>query len=202
MGINLHFLPNVLVALTFGLARPCFGSTIALRRSTLSQIGGLQSIANCLADDFALGAAVREQGYAVAVSRASVGHFCFARSLRALLANEIRAARTIRTIDPVGYAGTFFCHPFPLALIASALDGNYAISAAILALCCRMVLCFAVESAFSLQRQQYWLIPLRDVFSFAVFLVGFFGKTVAWRGCSYRINSDGSLVSEHESASP
>ena len=202
LGINLYFLPNVLVALTFGLARPCFGSTVALRRSMLTQIGGLQTIANCLADDFALGAAVREQGYAVAVSRVSVGHFCFARSLRTLLANEIRAARTIRTIDPIGYAGTFFCHPFPLALIASMLDGNYALSAAALALCCRMVLCFAVESAFSLQRQQYWLIPLRDVLSFFVFFVGFVGNTVAWRGSSYRINSDGSLVSEQESARP
>ena len=37
MAIDYHFLPNVLVGLALGLARPCFGSTIALRRETLAR---------------------------------------------------------------------------------------------------------------------------------------------------------------------
>jgi ceramide glucosyltransferase len=40
MAINYHFLPNVLVGLRLGLARPCFGSTIGQRRETLDRIGG------------------------------------------------------------------------------------------------------------------------------------------------------------------
>jgi ceramide glucosyltransferase len=40
LAINVHFLPSVVLALSFGLAQPCFGSTIALRRGTLSFIGG------------------------------------------------------------------------------------------------------------------------------------------------------------------
>src|SRR5512135_1555981 len=39
---NLHFLPSVIVGLSARLAQPCFGSTIALTRQTLAQIGGLQ----------------------------------------------------------------------------------------------------------------------------------------------------------------
>ena len=38
--IDHHFLPNVVVGLALGLAKPCFGSTIALRRDTLTRIGG------------------------------------------------------------------------------------------------------------------------------------------------------------------
>jgi ceramide glucosyltransferase len=34
LQIDLHFLPSVLVGVGLGLARPCFGSTIALRRQT------------------------------------------------------------------------------------------------------------------------------------------------------------------------
>src|SRR5262249_45550558 len=61
-GIDYHFLPNVLVGLKLGLATPCFGSTIALTRTALTKLGGLQSAADQLADDYALGMAARRAG--------------------------------------------------------------------------------------------------------------------------------------------
>jgi ceramide glucosyltransferase len=39
LGINTHFLPNVVTALTLRLARPCFGSTIAISRRDLMSFG-------------------------------------------------------------------------------------------------------------------------------------------------------------------
>ena len=48
--IDHHFLPNVLVGLALGLAKPCFGSTIALRRDTLDSIGGFPALKDRLAD--------------------------------------------------------------------------------------------------------------------------------------------------------
>ena len=39
-GIDYQFLPNVLVGLKLGLATPCFGSTIALTKTTLTKLGG------------------------------------------------------------------------------------------------------------------------------------------------------------------
>jgi len=59
MAIDYHFLPSVLVGLCLGLARPCFGSTIAIRREMLERIGGFQAFADQLADDHAMGEAVR-----------------------------------------------------------------------------------------------------------------------------------------------
>ena len=48
LEIDCHFLPNVIVGLSFGLARPCFGATIALSRDTLERIGGFEhSSTNC-----------------------------------------------------------------------------------------------------------------------------------------------------------
>ena len=41
---------------------PSFVSTIALRRDLLTDIGGIEVLADPLADDYALGAAVRAQG--------------------------------------------------------------------------------------------------------------------------------------------
>src|SRR5271170_6779215 len=79
-AIDYHFLPSVLVGLKFGLATPCFGSTIALRQETLRMIGGFETVADHLADDYALGAAVRRAGLAVAMPSCVVAHVCAERS--------------------------------------------------------------------------------------------------------------------------
>jgi ceramide glucosyltransferase len=201
LAINSHFLPNVIVGLSCGLARPCFGSTIAMRRSVLAAIGGLKEFADCLADDYAIGEAVRSAGYRVAISGFSVAHVCFQRSLRGLIAHELRAARTIKSIEPLGYCGTLIAHPFPLALIAALLGATGGLVLAPLALIARAILCLAVKRRFALGPQPYRSIPVRELISFAVFALSFFGATVDWRGASFRINRDGSLVPDQNRAS-
>lgn len=196
LAINTHFLPNAVAAVRSGLAQPCFGSTIALRRDTMQRIGGLQAFGDCLADDHAVGEAVRATGQEVAIPAFSVGHACFDASWRDLFLHELRAARTIKSIDPFGYYGAVITHPFPLALIAATLGTQDAWLLAVIALGCRGAICLCVEYAFRLPRQPYWLIPGREVMSFAVYLCGLLGTTVSWRGLSYRVNSHGRLTPE------
>ena len=45
-AINEHFLPNALVALKLGLARPCTGATIEPRPETFRRIGGFEVFAD------------------------------------------------------------------------------------------------------------------------------------------------------------
>jgi ceramide glucosyltransferase len=198
LAINSHFLPNVVTALTLRLARPCFGSTIAIGRALLSRIGGPVAFADHLADDYAIGQAVRAHGHEVAIPPFSIGHACFHERLRGLLAHEVRAARTVRSIAPIGYAGAILTHPFALALAGAALGGDYALVAAGVALACRAALCACVERTFGLPRQPYWLIPSRDLLSFAVYIWSFFGVSVLWRGSRYRLKADGSLSDGRE----
>lgn len=197
LAINAHFLPSVVVALSFGLAQPCFGSTIALRSGTLSCIGGLKPFADCLADDYAIGKAVRSAGYAVTVPNFSIGHLCFEDSLPALIIRQQRAVRTIKSIDPVGCGGAILAHPFPLALIGGLLGGGSAIPLAMAALACRVLLCRCVEKAFKVPQQHYWLIPLCDLLAFSTFVSGYFRNKVAWRGFAFDVSPDGLLSSRH-----
>ena len=106
MAINTQFLTSVIVALKLKLSRPCFGSTVAIRRDILNRIGGLAAFADCLADDYAIGEAVRAAGCEVEMPTFSVGHMFCERGVRDALAHGLRFARTIKSIDPVGYAGT------------------------------------------------------------------------------------------------
>ena len=164
LSINVDFLPNVVVALGLGAARPCFGATIALSRRTLEAIGGLRAFADCLHDDYAIGERLRDAGYTVAIPRFSVAHVCRELTARALMQNQLRAARTIRFINPKGYAGSIVAHPVAFAIPATLLGAPHGVPLLVLALAGRLVLCLSVERAFSLQRQTYWLLPVYDSF--------------------------------------
>jgi ceramide glucosyltransferase len=194
MAINTYFLPNVVFAKSLGLAQPCFGATIAMRRETLDEIGGFPAFADSLADDYMVGQAVRKAGYDVAFLPGSLGHVCFEKSLPELLRHQMRQSRTIMNIDPIGYCGAVLSHPFALGIIGALLGGPLGLLVAAAALACRTALCIAVERALGIPRQPYWLIPVREVMAFAVFVSAYFGSTVAWRGSSYRVLADGTVV--------
>lgn len=193
LNINTQFLPNVMVALTFGAARPCFGSAIAMRLEVLRRIGGLRAYLDDLADDYAIGKAVRAAGLDVIVPRWAVGHACFDRGFRSFWEHHMRSSRTIRSIDPIGYIGTLFMHPVMLALLAALMGAQHPIALPGIAFASRAFLSFRIERTFNLQRHALWLLALHDAVSFAVFVCSFFSTAVEWRGQNYRILRDGSM---------
>lgn len=196
LSINTHFLPQAITGLAVKAAKPCFGATIALQRSMLEKIGGFGRFADELADDYAMGMAVRSAGYDVVIAPFLVGHVCFETSLRQFIRHQIRIARTLKTIDPTGYAGTILTHPFPLALIGMLSGGTAAVLLAVAALASRIALCRCVERRFGLPRENYWLVPLQDLLAFAVYVASYFGATVHWRGADYRVATDGTLLED------
>src|SRR5262249_27286845 len=82
LAINAHFLPGVVFGFALGLARPCFGSTLAFRRQTLYDIGGFMAVVDALADDYAMGAALHAQGHKISIPPFAVAHMCTQSSLR------------------------------------------------------------------------------------------------------------------------
>ncbi len=197
LNINSQFLPNVIMALTFGAAKPCFGSAITLRKETLRRIGGIGAFLDELADDNAIGKAVRSAGLEVVVSRSGVGHACFERGLRSFWDHHMRSARTIRSIDPIGYIGIVFMHPLMLSVLAALTGTGHPLALITMAFSARAVLNASVERTFDLQRESFWLIALHDTISFAIFVCSFFGTAVEWRGYSYRILRDGTIEKDN-----
>jgi len=194
--IDHRFLPSVLVGLRLGLAKPCFGSTMALRAETLRRIGGFAAFADQLADDYAIGAAVRQLGLEVAIPPMVVDHVCSEHSFVELARRELRWARTIRLVDPLGYRGSVVTHPLPFALVAAALQGFAPASLAILGLVLACGLLVPLQFARSLGggRVPIWLTPVRDLLSFVIFLVSFLPWRIMWRGRRYKVSSDGTLT--------
>lgn len=195
MNISYQFLPSVAVGVGLGLARPCMGSTIALRRELLSAIGGFEAFADLLADDYAIGAAVRARGLGGVVAPKVVTHNCSEASLAELMVHELRWARTIRGVDPAGFFGSGVTHALPLALLGlCASEGSPAgFATLVLVLICRVLLKRQVDQVCGATTGEVWLMPLRDVLSFAVFLGSFFVRAVNWRGAQFRVDAQGAL---------
>ena len=192
-GISYGFLPSVVVGLQLGVAEPCMGSTIALTRETLDAIGGFAAFADILADDHAIGVAVRVPGLHVAVPAFTVAHGCVEPSLAALLRHETRWNVTIRRLDPWGYAGHGLVNPLPFALAATALLPA-AWPAIVAALLARMAVAAAVDRATRTRPGPWWWLPARDLLSFGLFIAGFLVQSVDWRGSRLRVARDGSIT--------
>jgi ceramide glucosyltransferase len=196
MGMEFHFLPSVVVGLAMGLAEPCLGPTMALRRETLSAIGGFRTLANQLADDYALGVEVTKLGGRIEFPAFLIAHNCPERSLGELFRHELRWARTIFRIDKIGFIGAGVTHAFPLALLAASLRGFdfWGCSLLVFALACRLWLQAGVAGAYGLSAASLPLAPLRDLISFFVYLACFFGSRVDWRGRVYSVDPKGYMM--------
>jgi ceramide glucosyltransferase len=191
-------LPSVLVG---SLVRPwpgCFGATIALHRETLRQIGEFERFRDLLADDYRLGAAVAEAGFRVVLSRYLVEDVLVEPDAATLLRHELRWARTIRSLAPLDYAGAAVTHPVALGLLAALLSGLSGPGLAVFlgVLAWRLIVVRMIDIAFALPRQALWLVPVRDLLSFGLFIASFCGKKVVWRGEEFRLAADGRLISD------
>lgn len=195
MGSTYEFLPNVMLATSLGLAEPCMGSTIALSRAMLEEIGGFGAYTDYLADDYEIGRAVRARGHTVAIPALGVGHTASEASLRDLFRHELRWTRTIRLLDSLGHLGSVVTFGFPIALLAALLLGFNTASLAVIlvTLASRLFLKRRIDGIFGTHAGPFWLLPLRDLLSFAVFVMSRFGETVYWRGSRYSIQTSGAL---------
>jgi len=200
LAVNDHFLPTTILGLALGLARPCLGATIALSRDTLSRIGGFETVADQLADDYAIGEAARQAGLRVVVSPMLVAHSFEEESLSEVVRHELRWSRTIFKVDPVGYIGSGLTHVLPLALIGAALRGFdvSSLAALLAALACRLFLKYRLTREFDLPNPDYALLVGREILSFVIYFASFWSTRVSWRGQDFAVARDGTLLAAVE----
>ncbi len=194
--INFTFFPGALVDEALGIGGGCFGATIALRRQTLERIGGFARFRDELADDHRIGEAVRALGLGVALSRYVVEARVSEPSLAALWRHELRWARTVRGVAPLGYAGSIVTHPLAVAALAAAVTGFGLTAFVFLAITflARWGSVKVTAGALGWPMPRPWLLPARDALSFAVFVASFFGRRVFWRDQNFRVEPSGHMT--------
>lgn len=201
MFMNEQFIPSVLVNRLFGPTRHCLGPTNAVRSAVLSAIGGFEALASHLADDFMLGNYVSARGLRVVISRYVVRTIVSDSSLAMLWSHELRWHRTIRGVQPAGYAGMFLTYPVPLALLALVLGPRPRRLAVLFAAAlARIALQRVSARALGVASAPAWLALPRDLFGIAVWACGLAGNGVCWRGAQLHVEDGNVLTERHGTA--
>ena len=193
MGISYGFLPSVVLGRALGLAEPCMGSTIAIQRGTLTAIGGFESVADVLADDYAIGTGIRALGMKVAVSGTILTHACAEASFAELARHELRWNATILRLDPGGFIGLGMMNPLPWALVAMLLAPAPYAAILVVALASRLLVAIRADGHGGERAGSLWLLPIRDLLSFGLWFATFFSRSVDWRGTRLDVARDGRL---------
>jgi len=191
MFMNDQFIPSALVEGLFGPLRHGFGPTNALRADVLRAIGGFEALGEHLADDFMLGNEIAARGLRVVISKYVLRTTVSEPNLAALFRHELRWHRTIRGVEPAGYAGMFITYPVPLALFALLFARNRARAATLLvvALLARTALQRVSAHALGVKPAGPWLILPRDFFGLAVWASGLIGTSVHWRDSHLHVDT-------------
>ncbi len=177
------FAAGALMARALG-RQDCMGATMALTRETLMRVGGLPALSPYVADDAVLGSKVRATGQRVTLAACVPATTVGETNLAALFRHELRWARTIRAVEPLGFAVSCIQYPAFWALLTVLLSGGaaWALGMWLLAVAVRGVVGLGVERSMGAVRTPLWMPALRDVLSMAVLLAAYMGEDVAWRG--------------------
>ncbi|HKF48900.1 MAG TPA: bacteriohopanetetrol glucosamine biosynthesis glycosyltransferase HpnI [Terracidiphilus sp.] len=198
LGIATEFHPGVLLSRWMeGGLRYGLGSTLAVSREALAAIGGLETLVDHLADDYELGVRIHGAGYAVALSREVVETSVPAYTFRGFFDHQVRWYRTVRDARPAGYPGLLFTYGFAWALLNVVASGASPLSLWLLGLSffLRLSMAMTVGTRVLSDRSvlpHLWLLPLRDVLSLGLWVAGFAGHTIVWRGEQFVVK-DGRL---------
>jgi ceramide glucosyltransferase len=195
VGLNTEMLAGVLAdrlleGVKFGL-----GPVMAARRKAIEAIGGFARFQDYLTEDLLMGRQIAERGFHTILSSCVIEHRLGTQGWRENLAHRLRWIRGGRRMRPVAYLWQLFTYLRPLALALWAVRPAWW-PVVVVALVVRLASAWATAILVVRDRsilRHPWLLPMQDLLGFGLWIAGFFGKTVAWRGRRYVLNPDGTF---------
>ena len=199
IGIASEFIPSVLVSRALEGMRFALGASMATSLDRLQSIGGFHAIADHLADDFMLGHLMSRAAYRVHLSRYVVEVSQPPVSFRTMIKHQIRLSRGIRACRPLGHLGLILTFGTVLSFFYLLATGSSTWSLRLLSvsLVLRMIMGWVVGVHWlrdGVLRANFWLLPVRDFFSFVVWVFSINGREVEWRGQLFKLIDGGRMV--------
>ncbi len=199
LTLNADFIPSVIFASVTGASKFCLGSSMAFRRNSLEEMGGLESLADYLAEDYEMGRRFWVSGKRIAVVPYFVETVVDLKSFSVWWSHQICWDQKTRAAQPAGFFATLLIRSVPFGLLFAAfrlLDG-----AGLMVLGGAIGLRLATAAVglrWGLRDREglrsLALLPLRDLTALITWLLAFTKKTVTWRGAELTLARDGRLA--------
>lgn len=193
LSLNTDFVPSMVFAVETGTAVACPGASLAIRRETLTLVGGLKPMAFSLVEDLELGRAVMAAGLTIAlVPHVAVTGVDLPRP-SAWWRHQLYWDQNTRVANPVGFFFTFLVRGVPFAGLYALCGGpgSWRVLAATLAVRLGTTLVSSTLLGDRESIRRLWLLPLRDTAGLLVWLASFMRRKVYWRGRVFALSGKG-----------
>jgi ceramide glucosyltransferase len=198
LTMNADFMPSVVFAHVTGASNFCMGQSIAMRRATLEAIGGLESLADYLVEDYEIGRRIWESGRKMAIVPYFIEAVVDLKSLSHWWGHQVYWDQNTRAARPGGFFATVFTRSVPFALAYALLRLMDPVGIMVLAsaLSVRLLTVAVVLGTFRDREglRSLWLLPLRDLLGLVSWGLAFTQRTVIWRGAEFVLTRNGRLV--------
>jgi ceramide glucosyltransferase len=189
---SLSFSGSALIARRLEGLKFTMGSTMAVTRERLAEIGGFEPLLDMHSDDYELGRRIAEKGYRVELAPEPVDMEFPSESIRDYLRHELRWLVGLRHIRPGGHLGLLMTQGTFWAALAAVLARSWSVAAAWIAayVIVRLFTGYVV-GVWGLRdpvvKRCLWLLPLHDLFWFFLWIVSFGVNRIEWRGLAFSL---------------
>ena len=199
LTMNACYFPDTAFAYVTRTAKFCIGASVAFRRSTLKDIGGLESLADYLVEDYEMGRRIWEQGKHPAVAPFIVETVVDLKSPSQWWNHQVYWDQNSCTVRPGALISTLIIRPIPFAFLFAVLrladplglfvlGGTIALRLATAA----GILGHGLGDREGLKSLP--LLPLRDIAGLASLILAFTQKTTVWRDKEFVLTRDGRII--------
>jgi ceramide glucosyltransferase len=199
LTLNADFMTNVVFAHISGASKFCLGASVALRRATLEDIGGLEALADYLVEDYEMGRRIWSSGKKLVIVPYLVDTMVDLKTASQWWTHQVYLDQNTRAARPFAFFATAIIRATPFALLHAFARRADAIGLAVLAvtIALRLLTAGAILSYGFRDREglkSLALLPLRDLAALASWFLAFVKRTTVWRGSEFVLTRDGRLV--------
>jgi ceramide glucosyltransferase len=198
LTLNADFIPSVIFAYVSRASKFCLGSSVALRRNSLKEIGGLEALSDYLTEDYEMGRRLWVSGKKMVLIPYFVDIVVDLKDLSQWWNHQVCWDQKTRAAKPAGFFASVVTRFVPFAFLFAALRMGDTLGLAILigVLGLRLTTTAAMMVWGFRDREgvkSLALLPLRDLVAMVSWVLAFTKKTVTWRGSEFILTCDGHI---------